>query len=220
MPTKGQYQCPKCDTTRIHTIKGWKTHMTRAHGGYKEHDLDKVLGTTLPADDTGQGKMAFLAEMEGLDTPPKDTQVEKPPTPPTGQEAQKTAELKTDAVARRMSGKLNKFKKNLAEKIPKVLNKAIKDKGPEWQLDTEDSELLAESVENCFEILDLEFRITPISLVLQNPLWVLLLPLTVLLLIFSGKTIQNRPKAPEEAKAAEEAPVDTKTESTEGVVFN
>lgn len=191
--------------------------MTSRHGGYKEHELDRLLGVQT-VDDTGQGKMAFLAELEAPSEPPKGTPAEKSETPPTAPEPSKTAELKTDAVARRMSGKLNKFKKSLAEKVPKVLNKAIKEKGPEWQLDTEDSELLAESVENCFEILDLEFRITPISLVLQNPLWVLLLPLTVLLLIFSGKTLQNAPRMKEEKK--EEAPVDTESKPVEGVVFN
>lgn len=195
--------------------------MTQAHGGYKEHELDRILGT-MPREADGQGKMQFLAEMDAQPEPepPKAEAADKPASPPTAPPEPKTAELKADAVAKRMSGKLNKFKKNLADKIPKVLNKAIKDKGPEWQLDAEDSELLAESVENCFEILDLEFRITPISMVLQNPLWVLLLPATVLLLIFSGKTLQNAPRVKEEAKPEEAPTDDTKAESAQGMVFN
>lgn len=219
MPTKGQLTCPKCDTTRLHSIVGWKRHMTRSHGGYKEADLDKVLGN-MPREADGQGKMQFLAEMEALDEPPKGTPAEKPPTPATAPETAKTSELKTDAMARRMSGKLNKFKKSLADKVPKVMNKAIKAKGPEWQLDTEDSELLSESVENCFEILDLQFNITPISVILKNPLWVLLLPLTVLIFIFTGKSIANAPTMKPEEPKPEEAPVDAEAKPTEGVVFN
>ena len=114
----------------------------------------------------------------------------------------KTVAVKTEQVGKRLSGKLNKFKKSVADKVPKVMNAAIKEKGPEWQLNEEDSSLLAEAVENCFEILDVDFQITPISKILTNPLWVLILPAFVLVLIFIPKMVANAGKEKEEEETS------------------
>jgi hypothetical protein len=103
-------------------------------------------------------------------------------------------ELKTDATGRKLAAKFNKMQKRLAEELPRAVNNAIKEKGEEWQLNAEDQELLAESVENCFDVLDIQFNIAPIAMQLSNPLWVLLLPLLALILIFVPKSIKNLPK--------------------------
>ena len=172
--------------------------MTRKHGGYEPVDLDRALGVSA-APDSEQGRMQFLAEAGSVPDLPTgqatDGQGEPKPTGTEETPARTTTELKTDAVAKRFSGKLNKMKKALAEKVPRALNEAIKDKGPEWQLTTDDSEMLTESVENCFEILDIDFRITPFSTVLSNPLWVLLLPVIVLIAIFLPKQMAQLKKA-------------------------
>jgi hypothetical protein len=58
-------------------------------------------------------------------------------------------------------------------------------------LTQDDSELLAEACENCLEVLEIDFQIKPIATVLSNPLWVLLLPVFVLILIFVPKAAAN-----------------------------
>jgi hypothetical protein len=176
------------------SIRGWKRHMTKQHGKYDQDQLDAILGAA--PKDSESGKAAFLAEAdqapelfmgkEGVTTNPNPKPVKTPE-----EISAETKKIKTDEIGKKFSTKINKFKKSVADKIPKVLNEAVKDKGPEWQLSEEDSELLAESVENCFEILDIDFRITPVSTVLTNPLWVLILPALVLALIFGTKVVKH-----------------------------
>lgn len=208
MPRRKKYVCPHNCGFSTDSIKGWKQHLSKTHDGYAEEQLARILGTVAP--DSEQGRIQFLSEAGKVPDLPIGQATEgqdESKTTATGEPAPKpTTELKTDAVAKRFSGKLNKMKKALAEKVPRVLNEAIKDKGPEWQLGTDDSEMLAESIENCFEVLDIDFRITPFQTVLTNPLWVLLLPLLVLIAIFVPKAIAQQKQKPE--PAPEEVPAD------------
>ena len=191
------YECPfgcKASGNRpiAASIRGWKKHMTRSHQGWNQEQLDVLIGTG--ARDPAAGREAFLAE---ADKEPSlfigaEGVTDKPsPEQSAADIAAKTTELKTDAMARKFSGKINKMKKSIAEKFPQALSAAIKDKGPEWALSKEDSELFAESIENCFDVLDVDFRITPVSTILTNPLWVLVLPLLALVLIFVPKAVQS-----------------------------
>lgn len=194
-PYKGKDNGTKHCDRDADTPRGWKVHMTRQHKEYTQAQLEAVLGAAPASND--EGRAAFLAEVEANATvigptteSEKVVSIDSQPTT----EEQKTVALKTDAAGRKLSAKFNKFKKNLSDKIPQAINNALKDQGPEWQMETSDMEMLSESVENCFEILDIEFKIAPINKQLSNPLWVLLLPLMVLLLIFGPKGIKNLPK--------------------------
>ena len=191
------YECPfgcKASGNRpiAASIRGWKKHMTRSHQGWNQEQLDVLIGTN--ARDPVAGREAFLAE---ADKEPSlfmgaEGVTDKPSPEQSAEDAAKqTKELKIDAMARKFSGKINKMKKSIAEKFPQALSAAIKDKGPEWALSKEDSELFAESIENCFDVLDVDFRITPVSTILTNPLWVLVLPILALFLIFVPKAVQN-----------------------------
>lgn len=167
------------------TIKGWKRHMTSAHGKFTDEELNKVLGTG-PIDPE-QGRAEFLRDIDApLETPtpaPEATDVQA-----SAQE--KTVEVKTDAVSKKFSGRLNKFKEKLARKIPEALNDVIKEKGPEFLMSDSDVEMFSEAIENCFEVLDIDFRIAPVSKTLTNPLWVLLLPALVCVMIFAPKAVR------------------------------
>jgi hypothetical protein len=194
------YECPRgCKSQGqrpiASTIRGWKKHMTRQHGGYEKSELDAIIGNQ--SQDAESGRAKFLSEA-GLDYSGGlfDGQTPLPETPEEQkkrkeEQAQKEIDLKTDAVSKKFSGKLNKMKDAIAQKFPEALSNAIKDKGPEWQLSGEDTELFAESIRNCFDVLDIDFRIVPISTVLTNPLWVLLMPLLALCLIFVPKAISH-----------------------------
>lgn len=194
-----QYFCPHKATSGVKscegpfaTVRGWKGHMSRQHKEFTEEQLQAAVGNAPPSNESG--RELFLSETEGItDTPPAG---EKPgETKPANPED--TNKLKTEQAAKKLSAKFDKFQKKIAEKIPKALNEAIKEKGPEWQLSEEDAAMFSESIENCFEVLDVEFRIAPISAILSNPLWVLLLPAFVLLLIFGTKAVKNAPKSEE-----------------------
>ena len=199
-----KYPCPYKGTDKAtehckrdaDTPRGWKVHMTRQHQEYSQEQLAAVLGASGGSSEAGRSQ--FLDELEqGAIT--GETEARQATVTPIDGVSQPTAEektvaIKTDAAARKLSAKFNKFKKQLSDKIPQAFNSAIKDKGDEWQMDAAEQEMLSESIENCFEILDIEFKIAPINKQLSNPLWVLILPALVLLLIFGTKGIKNMPK--------------------------
>jgi len=186
------YECPQgCKAQGgqpiAATVRGWKKHMTRNHGGYNQDQLDAILATMAP--NAEAGKAEFLAAGDVMEFPGPAKTEATAATP-----EKETTSIKTDAAAKRLSAKMNKFKKSIADKIPQAVNGALKDKGPEWQMTEDDRAMLSESFENCLEVLDVDFQIQPIGMVLSNPLWVLLLPILTLLLIFGMKAIENRPK--------------------------
>jgi hypothetical protein len=194
---------PKGEKSISISIIGWKRHMTAKHGSYTEEEVSKVLGTG--PRNAVEGKNAFLSASEAVADPSATSDAPKPEAP---KPEESTRKIKTDEVGKKFSGKLNKMKKAIADKFPTMLNQAIKDKGPEWQLSSEDSDFFAEAIENCFEVLDIDFRITPISTTLTNPLWVLLLPALVLVMIFIPKVVANaRTESTESSTSAEPLPV-------------
>lgn len=194
-----KYECPhgckgQGDKPVAATIRGWKKHMTRNHEGYSESELAAIIMTETTKDST-VGRETFLSEAE---TDPslyiKDGAVtDKPPqgSIDAETEARKTVELKTDAAAKKFNAKLNKMKKALADKFPTVVAGAVRERGPEWQLESDDTEILSEAVENCFDVLDIDFRIAPYNMVLSNPLWVLLLPILALVIVFAPKAVKS-----------------------------
>jgi hypothetical protein len=180
--------------------RGWKKHMTRQHGGYTQEQLAAALGAVAP--DSEVGRDLFLSEADGVTDSPSNRDGD------TGEEQgegkisspEKIKEIKTDAAARKLSAKFNKFQKKITEQLTKALSSAVEEKGSEWAMDEGDQEMFKESLENCFEVLDVEFNIAPITAQLTNPLWVLLMPLLALALIFVPKAIKNLPKEKEENK--------------------
>ena len=198
------YECPEgCKATNgqpiAATVRGWKMHMTRSHGGWTEDQLKALVDVGAGTPSSG-GKEAFLREGEESEKL-AEAPIEGAPKSTPEQEAQKVVALKTDAMGKKFNAKLNKMKSKIAEALPKALSKAVEEKGPEWALNDDDTALLAESVENCFDVLDIDFKITPFSTVLSNPLWVLILPLLACVLVFAPKAI-----AAQKAKQESETP--------------
>jgi hypothetical protein len=195
-PSENIYACPKgCKAQGGYpiaaSVRGWKKHMSRQHGGYTQEELNAILGSSTP--DLESGRAAFLSAADD-NAPPAETGGqggEKTAAAP-GPSPEELKSLRTDATAKRLSAKMNKFKKSIADKLPQAVNNAFKDKGPEWAMDEEERAMLSEALENCFEVLDIDFQIAPIGMVLSNPLWVLLLPIATLLLIFGMKAVKNK----------------------------
>lgn len=184
------------------TIRGWKKHMSLRHGSYSEEQLNELLGGARKTPE--EGKAEFLGE---VDSPPETLQPEPEPAAPT---AEATKSMRTEAVSRKLSGRMNKFKKTVAEKIPQILSNAVKDQGAEWQLSESDSELLAEATENSLDVLEVDFQVQPISKTLTSPWWALIFPMMALLMIFIPKlpaiTAALKAKQEEEKARAESLP--------------
>lgn len=168
--------------------------MARAHKGFTDEELSAIIGTSPTSPD--RGKAEFLAEVDDNATLPEGTSAESAATPaePRTVDASKT----TDAVARKFSGKINKFKTSLAKQLPVAINDAIKERAPDWQMTGANLETLTDSIEACFDALDIDFRITPFSTTLTNPLWVFLLPAVALLLIFVPIGVKNAKQSDDE----------------------
>lgn len=173
------------------TVRGWKKHMTRNHDGYTEEQLTAVVGATAP--DAGVGRDLFLNEIESGVQASIGGEV-KPIDDATGAATPPVVDIRTDATSRKLSAKMNKMKKNFADQIPKIVNAALKQKGDEWIMDDSDKEMLSESVESCFDVLDIQFQMAPMGFVLENPLWVLLYPVLTLAFIFGIKAVKNQPQ--------------------------
>ena len=139
-----------------------------------------------------------MAEIDADTTAaPPVVQTATTPEEAAAQAAQKTVSLKTEAIGKKFNAKLNKMKRSFAEALPKAVGVAVREKGPEYALTDEDTEILAESVENCLEILDIDFQVQPFTTTLTNPLWVLILPVLALILVFAPKTYAAQKKAKE-----------------------
>ena len=172
-------ECAKCAKKgrvwKAQSIRGWKAHQSKTHNGYTDEELTAMLGDTVKSSE--QGKIDFLAEVDTTST--LETGAEPAATAPTTP----AASMKTDAVSRKLSGKMNKFKKTVAEKFPQIVSNALKNQPESLQLSDDDRELLTEGVENSLDVLEVDFQVSPISKTLTSPWWALIFPLFALLMI-------------------------------------
>ncbi len=190
------YECPRgCKAQGgkpiAASIRGWKKHMTRQHGGYDEAELAAIVGAVPP--DAERGREQFLSEAESQqDTSQTTGKIEgEAQSSESGRPASpNTVNIKKEQMARKFSARMNKFKEKLAARLTQGINLIAIDKSPDWALNEDDEKLFAESLENCFEILDIDFQIRPVQKTLENPLWVLALPLVALLMIFLPKIMK------------------------------
>lgn len=181
------------------TIRGWKKHMTRQHGGYTEEQLAAILSTNAP--DTEKGRDLFLNEIdsassvdaESASSPAETGDAANPsPVPPVP--------LKTDATAKKFRAEMTKMKEQISSGVCDAINIKLKD-SPEWQLEKEESEAVAESIQNALKILDIELAVQPIQWTFTSPFWVLLMPLLTLIIIFGKKAAKNGPSEKTEEKS-------------------
>ena len=189
------YECPRgCKAQGgkpiAASIRGWKKHMTRNHGGYDETELAAIVGAAPP--DIERGRELFLSEAEQSQTVSDETgKTAGSSGQDTGEPARiDTISIKKEQMARKFSARMNKFKEKLAARLTQGINLIAVDKSPDWALSEDDEKLFSESLENCFEILDIDFQIRPVQKTLENPLWVLALPLAALLMIFLPKIMK------------------------------
>lgn len=187
------------------TIRGWKKHMTKNHSlGTQPGWTDEQLATLVGArpNDPEAGRTLFIAEAEEGAAPMAEG-AEAIEGPSAEARAAQTVKIKTDAASRKISAKMNKMQQKFAEQIPKLLNARLAQAGDEWKMEDKDMEFLSESIENCFDVLDVEFAVAPISKTLTSPLWVLLFPIIASVMIFLPKLMEAAKKKANEAEVKE-----------------
>jgi hypothetical protein len=200
-PEEYVYECPlgckhSGNLPIAATVRGWKRHMTSTHEGWTNEQLEAACGTG--PKNSEAGRAIFLGEADSGE-PARDN-AKTPQVTPGPPSPEKLAEIKTDAAAKKLNAKMSKIKRQFAEKIPQMLNAALLAKGPEWTMDQGDMDMVTESVESCFDMLEINFQIAPIGATLKNPLWVLIYPLVVLCAIFIVKAVKNAPENQAESK--------------------
>lgn len=173
--------------------------MSRQHGKYSEEQLAAAVGAKAP--DAEAGRDLFLREIDSTDsstgaetTLSGEAQERGPegkaPTP-------EPVPIKTDATARKFKAELNKVKDQISAAIPDAINIKLKD-SPEWQLSADESEAVAESIQNCLKVLDIELAVQPLQWTFTSPFWVIIMPLLTLLIIFGKKAAKNAPEKEKE----------------------
>lgn len=112
--------------------------------------------------------------------------------------------VKTDAAAKKLNQKMAKVKRQIAEAFPKAVGTLLESKGPGWALTKEHKDMLTDSIESVFDILDVQFQIQQLNVELKSRLWVFMYPVAVLCMILGLLAAKNT----EKDKPAEEKPAE------------
>lgn len=158
------HTCPH-DIREFETLAGWKSHMTRAHGGYSDDELSAAAGvTSTDMGDVKQRMSDFAESMLGSETPTA-ADVAPPPSqaPPIG---------------KRIKATPKKLKK-LISSIPAKLFTAYG-----ITPDDEDKESIEEAVEFVQDIFGVEFQVPEDKFVVRNRLMAFAWVIGVILLVF------------------------------------
>jgi hypothetical protein len=101
------------------------------------------------------------------------------------------------AVAREKKTKRVKMSKKMQKTMDKLKGKAstfpvlwfhsMAKEHPEWELDEDERDILTDSIETVFEVLDIEIQIEPLSVELTSIWWVLSYPILAFAFLFFSK---------------------------------
>lgn len=98
------------------------------------------------------------------------------------------AERRTKRVkmSRKMQKSMDKLKTKMAS-LPVAWFDSQAGVHSEWRLDDEERDLLTDSIETVFEVLDIEFQIEPLTLTFTSIWWILSYPLLAFGFLFLSK---------------------------------
>lgn len=103
------------------------------------------------------------------------------------------------AMSRKMKKSMDKLKTKVAN-IPIMWFHAQASEHPEWELDEDEKDLLTDSIETVFEVLDIGFEIEPISATLTSIWWIVAYPFAAFLFLFFTKKSQIEQKQPQDGE--------------------
>jgi hypothetical protein len=171
------YECPEgCKAQGgkpiAATIRGWKKHMTHAHGQWTDEQLAAIVGasTTTPED----GKAQFLAESEGTTTLESVEPEGKEEKPKKDGEAKKPAPEEIAYIPLR-SKKLRKFFGGLIGKFVSESN---------VELDADDQGMIDEAFDQLEELFPIVFAVPKKQMVIESRIAAVAVPLSGLALVY------------------------------------
>lgn len=110
-----------------------------------------------------------------------------------------SAPRKSVNVSKKVRKAMNKFKGKVADVPIMWFHDQAKDH-PEWELDADERELLTDSIETVFDVLDIQFEIDPLSYTLTSIWWVISYPLLAFTFLFLTKKARTIDKEQEHAE--------------------
>ena len=186
------------------TLKGWKHHMTKQHGGYTSDELN-VLNVGAEAQNIGGNRTAGeLYEQAG------ESEFETPAPPPNGAAAQASAPapapepLRVSPEMRKLQKQINeqmeKSKSVIVKAVPKELfhRLAVNRNDPSLELTLEETESIESALNTFLLALGVNWEIEPWAITLKSKFWLLLYPLAVVFFVFARKTAGKTATKPTE----------------------
>jgi len=171
------YECPKgCKAQGgkpiAATIRGWKKHMSRNHGGWNETQLAAIAGAQAPS---ANGKSLFADDVENIISGGVPGQSERPPEEASGDSPTQAG----PEQVKRVPFKSKKFRKFLSS-LPEVFLKA---KGIET--DADDKELIDTASEMLEEMFGIAFEVPDSMWVIRSRWLALLFPIAACALVWA-----------------------------------
>jgi hypothetical protein len=170
-------ECPRGCKTRngrypiASSIRGWKHHMTKQHGGWTPEEIAAVTGTA--SIDPAQGKSLFMSEIDGgIQTP--DAGKEK-----IDEDGNLAPEQTKEPPVKRVQFKSKKLRKFLSS-LPELVLKA---KGV--TADEDDRELMDGASEMMEEMFGIAFEVPDTQWVIKSRLFALLFPIAAVFLVWA-----------------------------------
>lgn len=181
-------------------LKGWKRHYTNKHTTWTQEELEQVVAQARGTEGAESSEGSFdsfaatLPETEA-DIPPSSGAAAATPGP-----TPQTTTVKTDAAAKKLAAKAAKLKREIATALPRAVEQALLRKGPTWAMSKEQKEMLTDSIESVFDVLDVQFQIQQYNVELKSRIWVFLYPVAVLLAILGLIAAKNTDTETEKEK--------------------
>ena len=117
--------------------------------------------------------------------------------PPPDREAKEAKRTRRIKLSRKMQKSMDKIRNVGADALVHWFHDQAKQQ-PEWELDAKEEEVLRDSMETVFDVLDIEIMVEPIGMELTSIWWVIAYPFaTFLYLFFSKKAKIAKPEEPE-----------------------
>lgn len=161
------------------TLRGWKTHMSRAHGGYDENDVAQVMtGETAVTEDNVAERMAAFARNIPSDREAGTEDVRASEVPPDTSNTVVGEQRPPSTPARTIKATPKRLKKVLAAIPSKMLE------GSGIELDDEDREALEEAGEFLSDIFGVEFAVDEQKKILKSRMWAIVWVAGVAALIY------------------------------------
>lgn len=176
-------QCQEC-SKQCENLRGWKSHMSRSHGGWSPEQLAQVAETVSSEQGaTATGYQSFedaaSAVASGiLENEPKEPKARKPRVT----KAQKQASQELQAKFSAMRGQF-------ADGIMRILDTMLQVSMELDPMSPLERSAMKDSLEFPLEVLNIEFQVEPMNVNLTSFWWTLIMPLSMFAMILVNRTI-------------------------------